>query len=269
MLEHALAAGVANVDTAFNYQRFDGHRLLARVAGSLLGEFAVSTKVGFFACGNNVDHSLRPMWLRDAVEQSVEDLGIKPAVMFLHSPERSLRGVPRQHGHELLSEACLVLAEAVANGMCDAWGIASWEPAPILNALAGRSGCATPDVVMVRAGLTLSADELRDAEQLCRMFGANTRRWGMSPFAGRTSDPVWSTTDLSAFLAPEQPHTTAQAAFRLAYELPEVETVAVGTADLDHLRQLAQAPSLRIADGAIERYRELIEVTEVTKAGRG
>jgi len=44
--------------------------------------------------------------------------------------------------------------------------------------------------------------------------------------------------DLHTFLAADQECSTRQAAFRLAYELPCVARVAVGTSNPAHLREL-------------------------------
>lgn len=117
---------------------FTSHRALARVAGDLLGEFILSTKVGFFpdddALGCAV-HSLDPARLREAVERSVGELGRTPDVVFLHSPERTLAGVPVTEGRCQLAAACEALAETVATGLCGAWGIASWDPRPIMKVI--------------------------------------------------------------------------------------------------------------------------------------
>ncbi|MGH3620700.1 MAG: hypothetical protein ACRDQ5_02795, partial [Sciscionella sp.] len=78
-------------------------------------------------------------------------------------------------------------------------------------------------------------------------------------FGGSTTDPAWSAVDLRAFLATDADCSTPQAAFRLAYELPRVARVAVGTSNPAHLRELAAAVGLLVSDAAINRYRELIQ----------
>ncbi|MEY8042725.1 hypothetical protein AB8O55_25245 [Saccharopolyspora cebuensis] len=80
----------------------------------------------------------------------------------------------------------------------------------------------------------------------------------MSVGQGSAADPVWDAIDLRAFLADHQQCTTPQVAFRLAYELPPVALVAVGTSNVDHLRDLCAATRLAISETAIHRYRELI-----------
>lgn len=102
--------------------------VLARVAGDLLGEFALSTKVGFFANGDPAgcaQHSLETARLREAIER---DLGHTPDLVFLHNPERTLAGLPTSEGRCQLAAVCNALAETVAAGLCRVWGIALWDP---------------------------------------------------------------------------------------------------------------------------------------------
>lgn len=102
---------------------------------------------------------------------------------------------------------------------------------------------------------------------MCRVLAvAPGRRWGMSPFGGSTTDKAWRTVNLSAFLLTDQPVSTPQAAFRLAYELPPVVQVAVGTSNPAHLRELVAATELVVNDEAICRYRQLIQAPLATAA---
>ncbi|MGH3886005.1 MAG: JmjC domain-containing protein, partial [Pseudonocardiaceae bacterium] len=73
LLEHALSLGVRGLDTAFNYRDFTSHTQLARAAGELLGEFTVSTKVGFFPGDDSAAHAVHSLdraRLWEAVERS-------------------------------------------------------------------------------------------------------------------------------------------------------------------------------------------------------
>ncbi|WP_090007322.1 aldo/keto reductase [Lentzea albidocapillata] len=259
LLERALTLGVTDVDTAFNYQAFDGHRALAQAAGDLIHEFAISTKVGFFRAGGVSRHSLRRWGLRQAMEKTVCDLSVPPAVVLLHNPEESLRPLHRAQAFDYFADACAELESAAKLGLCDAWGISSWEPGPLLDVLQAGNGCPTPSTLMVRAGLTLSAGQLNAAERLAWEFDVKPdRRWGMSPFAGNTSDPVWTSTNFTPFLEPDQTHTPVQAAVRLAFELPQCTRLAVGTSSEQHLAELFGATQLDVDAGAVDQYRELI-----------
>lgn len=83
-------------------------------------------------------------------------------------------------------------------------------------------------------------------------------RWDMSPFAGSTSNRVWTTTDFSAFIRPGQDYTPVQAGFRLAFELPDCTRLTVGTSSVDHLEALASAMRLEVNDAAVDEYLEPI-----------
>lgn len=265
-----MSLGVRSLDTAYNYHRFASHRVLARVAGDLLGEFALYTKVGFFANGGPAgctQHSLSTARLREAVERSTEDLGRTPDLVFLHNPERTLAGLPTSEGRCQLAAACNALAETVAAGLCRAWGIASWDPRSVVKVIDEDAPGIQPCALLLRAGLSVAHPVLSAGEQMCRMLGATPdRRWGMSPFGGSTSNEAWHAANLGAFLQPEQPYSALQAAFRLAYELPPVARVAVGTSNPAHLRELVAATELVVNDDAIGRYRQLIQTPLGTAA---
>lgn len=256
------------MDTAYNYRGFTSHRMLARTAGDLLAEFTVSTKVGFFpGPDRHTVHSLEPERLRAAVEQSIQDLGRTPDVVFLHNPERTLADLSTHEGGDRLAGACAYLAEAAATGLCAAWGISSWDPHPLVNALTASKPDRLPTVLLIRAGLTVPDSELAVTEELGKALGIPAAgRWGMSPFGGSTAETVWRMANLSAFLTPHQPCSTPQAAFRLAYELPSVTRIAVGTGDTAHLTELVAATDLEVAANAINQYRELIRADTCRRA---
>lgn len=255
---------MCGLDTAYNYLRFDSHRMLARTAGDLLPQFALSTKVGFFPCGDGAEHSLDPARLRQAVHKSADDLEVRPEVVFLHSPERTLVTLPPERARDSLTAACAILAEATAAGLCGSWGIASWDSRPLLSTLrhdqdSPRHPRLAPDVLMVRAGLSVDSDMLDASKDLAALLSvAPNARWGMSPFGGSAHDEVWSTTNIRAFLRPGQECSNLQAAFRIAYDLPRVSQIAVGTRSATHLRELAAATRLCVDTDTITRYRQLI-----------
>lgn len=267
LLEGALSLGVGALDTSYNYLGFTSHRTLARTAGDLLPEFTISTKVGFFPGRQGPVHSLDPRRLRQAVEQLIEDLCRPPDVLFLHNPERTLAGLMPDAGRERLAVACSALRDASAAGLCGSWGIASWDPRPLL-AVVTTTGAAlipAPEVLMIRAGLLVGASILDAGDRIAAWFGLDVSgRWGMSPFAGHPTDPVWGAVNVRMFLEPGQECSIPQAAFRIAYELPSVTRVAVGTNNVDHLRDLVNALRLPTDGNQINRYRELLRVKTAT-----
>ncbi|MGW6542801.1 aldo/keto reductase [Streptomyces massasporeus] len=243
VLEAAADLGVARIDTASNYLRHCSHEVLKTVAGDLLPKLAVSTKVGYFPG----EHSLAPARLRAGVEQAVKDLGREPDTVLLHNPE---------HSHpdaEMLAQACAVLSDAAQTGLCGGWGVSSWDPRPLADLDAPR-----PDVLMVRSGLLVGADALEAAEALVTRWRPS-QVWGMSPFGGSTSEAVWGKFDPRIFLRNTPPATSAQAAFRAAYGLPRVDAVAVGTDNVDHLRELVGALAYEVDDQVVREYRRLLQ----------
>lgn len=225
------------------------------MAGDLLPEFAISTKVGFFPSQGGGEHSLDPDRLLQALEKTNADLGRPPDLVFLHNPERSLTHAG-EDATALLADACGALQEAVAKGLCRDWGVASWNPSTLLE----PAGCAAllPSVLMVRSGLTVGAPALDAAEALATLWRPKAV-WGMSPFGGDVRDPVWEKFDPRLFLqGPGETCSPIQAAFRVAYHLPEVDTVAVGTDDPGHLRELVDALPRKVDSAALHQYRTLL-----------
>ncbi|MGH8897681.1 MAG: aldo/keto reductase [Egibacteraceae bacterium] len=267
LLETALELGVRAIDTSYNYLGFASHRTLARVAGDLLPEFTISTKVGFFPNGEGGEHSLEPARLRQAIEDTAEQLSGPPAVVLLHNPERTLSGLSEPEGQYRLFGALETLQKASQLKLCDGWGISTWDPRPLLMVLtAGAHAVPLPDVVMTRAGLLVSVGVLDAAEELAVRLGvAEEARWGMSPFGGHADAQVWRMVDCRTFLAASQECSNLQAAFRLAYELPRVGRVAVSTNSRGHLRQLAEATRLQVDEDMLARYRELLRSRRPTR----
>ncbi|MFE7269418.1 aldo/keto reductase [Streptomyces sp. NPDC057623] len=250
LLEGALELGVTDLDTAFNYHQFASHRTLAAIAGDLLSAFTISTKVGYFPDG----HDLDPARLRAAVEQSAIELGRTPDTVLLHNPESSVAD---------LANACAALLEMREAGFCKSWGISSWDPRSLLEA---SWEIPRPDVAMVRAGLMVSAgiltalDELVDRIQITEM-------WGMAPFAGDAADPIWQTVDTSTFLASGQHGNALQAGVAAAFAIPEVTRLAVGTSHVDHLTEVVEGSRLEVNSETVTAYRKLLHERATVRAG--
>jgi pyridoxine 4-dehydrogenase len=262
LLALALELGVAGVDTAYNYQGGASHRLLAECAGDLLDRLAISTKVGFFPNPDGtVAHSLEPARLDRAVRESASTLGVPPELVFLHNPERSLADLaPAPVANRLLA-ACATLRDAAAAGSCRRWGIACWSPTAllrVLDELPAREQLG-PAVLMIPAGLSVSAGELNAAEQLAdRLRLPRSGVWGMAPFGGDPRHPAWTPATTTPLLAPAQRCDPFQGAYRLAFELPPVARVAVGANTPARLRALLAATELRVDTERVAGYRLLL-----------
>ncbi|MFE0794381.1 MULTISPECIES: aldo/keto reductase [Streptomyces] len=256
LLTVALDLGVTALDTSTNYAGFRSHRILARTAGDLLPKFTVSTKVGYFPGPDGAEHSLDPVRLNSAVEEAAEDLGREPDLVFLHNPEHSLReAVP--HKKDLLAAACTALDGATEKGLCAAWGVASWDPSPLPSLV--NPAVPRPSVLMVRAGLLVGARTLDAADALVDAWGLGCGEvWGMSPFGGSASASVWDRVDPRLFLQDGDRLSRVQAAFRTAYHLPRVGSIAVGTDEPTHLGQLVGALAGRVEERTVQEYRRLL-----------
>ncbi|MER6101791.1 aldo/keto reductase [Streptomyces sp. NPDC001832] len=257
ILTSALELGIDTIDTSFNYRGFSAHAALADVGSDLLPRFTLSTKVGFFPAAGRAEHSLDPGRLREAMEQTNRDLGRAPDLVFLHNPERSLTGSP-DAAQDALGAACAALEAAAAEGLCGAWGISSWDPRP-LPELADDT-MPRPDVLMVRGGLLTGIDVLEASEALAARWDLGTAQlWGMSPFAGKATDPLWDKLDPQVFIQnPDDSLSALQAAFRTAYWLPRVGKIAVGTDNPSHLRELVDALRYEANTKSIHTYRQLL-----------
>lgn len=213
--------------------------------------------MGYFPGSDGAEHSLDPMRLNSAVEQAAEDLGREPDMVFLHNPEHSLReAVPRNQ--ELLAVACTALDDATARGLCAAWGVASWDPTPLLSLV--DATVPKPSVLMVRAGLLVGARTLDAADALVKAWDLRRGEvWGMSPFGGSTSAPVWDRFDPRVFLRDGRRFSRVQAAFRAAYHLPGVNSIAVSTDEPAHLSELVAALTSEVEERTVQEYRKLLQ----------
>ncbi|MDX3851045.1 aldo/keto reductase [Streptomyces sp. AK02-01A] len=257
ILTSALELGIDAIDTSFNYRGFSAHSALAEIGSDLLPRFTLSTKVGFFPAAGQAEHSLDPGRLRRAMEQTNRDLGRAPDLVFLHNPERSLTGSPNA-AKDALAMACTALAVAATEGLCGAWGISSWDPRPLRELAVGSMP--RPDALMVRGGLLAGIDVLEASETLAARWDLGAGQlWGMSPFGGKATDPLWGQLDPQVFIQdPDDGLSALQAAFRTAYWLPQVGRVAVGTDNPSHLRELVDALRYKADARSLRTYRRLL-----------
>lgn len=215
----------------------------------------MSTKIGYFPADGTAAHSLDPDRLRTALGVAVRELGRQPDLVFLHNPEHSLAHVSRKSAPNLLGDACSVLVDATARGLCGSWGISSWDPRP-LNEAVSRD-FPRPDVLMFRAGLLVGAEILRAGERLASRL-APAAVWGMSPFAGDAVGSVWAKFDPRLFLRAPERASRVQAAFQVAFHLPEATRVAVSSNSAEHLGELVNSLTCEVDPAAVAEYRRLL-----------
>ncbi|MFC5186798.1 hypothetical protein [Actinomadura harenae] len=85
---------------------------------------------------------------------------------------------------------------------------------------------------------------------------------GMAPFGGAPATVPWPAP--RTFVPGRQATTPLQAAFAVAYHLPRLAAVAVGTDQRDHLAQLVAAARLDIDPARVAAYRTLLTQREAT-----
>jgi aryl-alcohol dehydrogenase-like predicted oxidoreductase len=253
-LEAALDAGIVALDTAFSYASFESHTVLATVAADLLTSFEISTKVGFLP---GPRHTLDPAMLREAIERTIRDLGREPDVMLLHNPEHTLRDLATAAAREALAAACATLQEATEDGLCGSWGVSSWDTRRLADL--GEPIGPVPSILMVRAGLLVPIEVLDASDVLAQQWAVpHSRRWGMSPFGGRAHDELWSRILNPAEFLHDGANSRLEAAFRVAYHLPDVSALAVGSNNPEHLRALTAALKTTPNIELLATYREAL-----------
>lgn len=256
------------IDTGSNYFSFESHQRLAKVAGDLLADFHISTKVGFFRSRQGVENSLDPERLSHAVAMTGAELGRSPDIILLHNPELTISSMPGPEGRETLFRAMDVLHEASASGYCRGWGISTWEPQALSTILDGADvpDELRPDVLLTRAGLLVRESAITAGETLAHQLGVvPTSHWGMSPFGGISPRTLLAGINCCQFIRPGQDCTNVQAAFRTSFFLPTVQRVVVGTDNHDHLSELVGAASLAVDKDRITRYRERLRIRQSTR----
>ncbi|MFE4665700.1 aldo/keto reductase [Streptomyces sp. NPDC056716] len=183
-------------------------------------------------------------------------VSVKAEQAHAHNPEHSLGGAV-EHGRDALAQACAALDYATSKGLCGAWGVASWDPSPLVGVVDPTTP--KPSVLMARAGLLVGTRTLDAAEALTAAWDLDrSRLWGMSPFGGSTGDPVWDRIDPRIFLRSGDGFSRVQAAFRASYCLPGAGTLAVGTDDPAHLGELLDALDAEPDERTIHEYRTLL-----------
>lgn len=112
---------------------------------------------------------------------------------------------------------------------------------------------------MIRAGLLVGIETLDAGDALAEAWNlSNSTVWGMSPFGGSASAPVWGRIDPRLFFRDNSGLSRVQAAFRTAYQLPQVNTVAVGTDEPAHLGELIASLASEADEQVVHEYRSLL-----------
>ena len=195
--------------------------------------------------------------LAEQAERTVDELGTAPDVLLLHNPEHVMRQLPGPYSRERWwAVTAGTMAELVAQGTCHAWGLACWDPRPLVPVLEGTAVPApAPEVVMTRAGLLVPAPVRRGIDALAAAL-PSAHRWGMSPLAGqpRLLDDI----PLHDLLAEHQEASRWQIAIAAAWRCPTVTRLAVGAHTPKHLDELAAAARLPLNDERLNTCQSLL-----------
>ena len=119
----------------------------------------------------------------------MQDLGVQPDVVLLHNPEQTLAKLTPEQVRDRWAAACTVLDDMTAAAWCRSWGIACWDPQPVLTV--HERALPAPALAMVRTGLLVRAEILDANERLATWLGLGRHDlWGMSPYGGQGTHPV-------------------------------------------------------------------------------
>lgn len=185
--------------------------------------------------------------------------------MLVHNPEHIVDHMPPVQGRCWWTGVAEQMARLVASGVCQAWGIATWDPRPLLPILTSGKSAPVPQVVMVRAGLLVPADVLTAADTLLEHLNiAAAGRWGMSPFAGEPE--LLAHAGISQFLTSHTPtRATAAVALAASWQLSGVSRIAVGASSAQHLDELATAVNAPVDEERLNRYRQRLITRAATR----
>ncbi|MEV4876181.1 hypothetical protein [Streptomyces cyaneofuscatus] len=122
----------------------------------------------------------------------------------------------------------------------------------------GRQGSPNGLCGLGSVSARVAAGELLHAGEILASRFEPSAVWGMSPFAGKTADPVWARFDPRLFLRAPERVDRAQAAFRVAFHLPEASKLAVSCNSAEHLSDLVESLAQEVDPTAVADYRRLL-----------
>jgi aryl-alcohol dehydrogenase-like predicted oxidoreductase len=159
-LKRAIELGVNHIDTAINYRCQRSERVIGRTlreAGSGGKKIFVTTKGGYLPLdapppeskaayrayiqheyldpgiiqpGELVagGHCIAPRFLRDQVERSIRNLGVKTIdIYYIHNPEQQLDAISRGEFDNRMHDAFAAFEECVRDGLIASYGCATWN----------------------------------------------------------------------------------------------------------------------------------------------
>ncbi|MFF7637233.1 aldo/keto reductase [Kitasatospora sp. NPDC008050] len=260
----ALASVAAWVDTAPNYAHGQAHQELAPVLADH-PEAGVSTKTGFYTAAQGraavaagvlgqeqaaIGHCLDPAFVRWQTEQSLNVLG-RASMVFVHNPERAIRGRDRAQLHGELRTAFAVLEDFAHAGRIGGYGVATWSglesgvfTVPEPDRLAGEAaGSDTHNFTGLQLPVSLVMAEpfaqglVRDGPLMeTRHLGVTT--FGSAPLHGGEL-PELMTPELVELIRPGR--SAPAAAVLVAASCPALDVVLLSASSPEHWDDAAKA----------------------------
>lgn len=269
----ALAGGINFFDTSLNYRHQRSERSLGAAIKPRLAaepaereEFVVCTKAGYLVPGAEPElepgdivggmHSMASEFLRDQLERSRENLGLRTIdVFYLHNPEVQLRALGHEEFYRRLKKTFETMERLVVEGKTQHYGVATWDGLRRRNP---DEGLSLVRMVEIAHGLAGGGHHFRFVQLPFNlsMVEAHTEkaeildgeRVSVMEAAGETGvSVVASATLLQARLAQDLPEAFRQyipglasdalRAIQFTRSTPRLSVALVGMARVDHVRQ--------------------------------
>lgn len=269
----AVAEGINFFDTSLNYRHQRSERSLGAALKPRLTadaaereELVVCTKAGYLVPGAEPElapgdiiggmHSMASDFLRDQLDRSRENLGLKTVdVFYLHNPEVQLRALGREEFYRRIKRTFETMERLVVEGKTQYYGVATWDGLRRRNP---EEGLSLSRMVEIAHGLAGDGHHLRFVQLPLNLSMVEAHaekpevldgeRVSVIEAAQETGvSVVASATLLQARLARDLPDafrqyipglaTDAQRAIQFTRSTPGLSVALVGMARAEHVRE--------------------------------
>jgi aryl-alcohol dehydrogenase-like predicted oxidoreductase len=274
IVRRALERGVRVFDTANAYNDGEAERILGRALGAERDRVVVATKVGFRRVAGRPE-GLSPAALEPALAASLDRLATGWVdLYYLHVPDHAVPIEQTLAGMKALVDSGRVRAWAVSN--YGAWQILE------MRALAAAAGLAMPAASQVLYNVLhrqLDVEYFAYARRypihttvfnpLAGGLLAGTQRFDEAPAKGSRFDgnafyqrrywsrPMFERVEQLRAVAEGEGMTLVQLAYAWVAARPEVDSILVGPASVEHLDAAFDALARTLSAGALARIDEL------------
>jgi len=274
IVRRALERGVRVFDTANAYNDGEAERILGRALGAVRDRVVVATKVGFRRVAGRPE-GLSPASLEQALAASLDRLGTAWVdLYYLHVPDHA---VP-------IEQTLGAMKALVGSGRVRAWGVSNYAAWQILEmrTLASALGLAVPAASQVLYNVLhrqLDVEYVAFARRypihttvfnpLAGGLLAGRHRFDDAPARGSRFDgnafyqrrywsrPMFERVEQLRAVAESEGMTLVQLAYAWVASRPEVDSLLVGPASVEHLDAAFDALERSLSPGALARIDEL------------